>query len=137
MFASAVLLGLTDTRTVKKTCTLGTKATGRGARDALEPLDTFQAATFRSAVGLIGYIVLDRPDCQYAAKAVRKCYWRAYEARLDAKDASGHVWHTANSDGSIRRRMCLRNTWCAETRKSTTGAFEQFWAASHRIQLLD
>ena len=31
----------------------------------------FQAATFRSAVGLIGYIVLDRPECQYAAKTVR------------------------------------------------------------------
>ena len=56
----AVLLGLADTRAVTKTGTPGTKATGGGARDALEPLDTFQAATFRSAVGLIGYIVLDR-----------------------------------------------------------------------------
>ena len=67
----AVLLGLADTRAVTKTRTPGTKATGGGAPDALKPLDTFQAATFRSAVGLIGYIVLDRPDCQYAAKAVR------------------------------------------------------------------
>ena len=67
----AVLLGLTDTRAVTKTRTLGTKATGGGARDALERLDTFQAVTFRSAVGLIGDIVLDRPDCQYAAKTVR------------------------------------------------------------------
>ena len=67
----AVLLGLADTRVVTKTGTPGTKETGGGARDALEPLDTFQAATFRSAVGLIGYIVLDRPDCQYAAKALR------------------------------------------------------------------
>ena len=25
--------------------------------------DTFQAATFHSAMVLIGYIVLDRPDC--------------------------------------------------------------------------
>ena len=50
----AVLLGLTDTRAVTKTRTPGTKATGGGARDALESLDTFQAATFRSAVGLIG-----------------------------------------------------------------------------------
>ena len=66
-----VLLGLTDTRTVMMTRTPGTKATGGNARDALEQLDTFQAATFRSAVGLIGYIVLDRPECQYAAKTVR------------------------------------------------------------------
>ena len=36
----------------------------------LGPLDTIQAATFRSAVGLIGHIVLDRPDCQCAPKAV-------------------------------------------------------------------
>ena len=50
----SALLGLTDTRAVTKTRTPGTKATGGGARDALEPLDTFQAATFRSAVGLIG-----------------------------------------------------------------------------------
>ena len=67
----AVLLGLTDTRAVTKTRTPGTKATGGGARDALESLETFQAATFRSAVGLIEHIVLDRPDCQCAAKAVR------------------------------------------------------------------
>ena len=50
----AVLLGLTDTRSVMMTRTPGTKATGGNARDALEQLDTFQAATFRSAVGLIG-----------------------------------------------------------------------------------
>ena len=67
----AVSLGLTDTRSVMMTRTPGTKATGGNARDALELLDTFQAATFRSAVGLIGYIVLDRPECQYAAKTVR------------------------------------------------------------------
>ena len=60
----AVLLGLAHTRAVTKTRTPGTKATGGGARDALEPLDASQAATFRSAVGLIGFIVLDRPDCQ-------------------------------------------------------------------------
>ena len=41
----AVLLGLTDTRAATKTRTPGTKATGVGVRDALEPLDTFQAAT--------------------------------------------------------------------------------------------
>ena len=67
----AVLLGLTDTRSVMMTRTPGTKATCGNARNALEQLDTFQAATFRSAVGLIGYIVLDRPKCQYAAKTVR------------------------------------------------------------------
>ena len=49
-----VLLGYTDTRTVTKTRTGGTEATGEGARDALEPLDTFQAPTFHSAVGLSG-----------------------------------------------------------------------------------
>ena len=38
----AVLLGLTETRAVTKTRTPGMKATGGGARDALEPLDTFQ-----------------------------------------------------------------------------------------------
>ena len=67
----AVLLGLTDTRSVMVTRTPGTKATGGNARVALEQLDTFQAATFRSAVGLIGYIILDTPECQYAAKTVR------------------------------------------------------------------
>ena len=34
-------------------------------------MDTFQAVTFFSAVESFGYIVLDRPDCQYAAKSVR------------------------------------------------------------------
>ena len=67
----AVLLGLADTRAVTKTRTLRTKATGGGARDAQEPLGTFQAATSRTAVGVIGYIFLDRPDCLYAVNAVR------------------------------------------------------------------
>ena len=39
----------------------------QSAHCALIPL----AATFRSAVGLIGYTVLHRFDCQYAAEAVR------------------------------------------------------------------
>ena len=86
-----MLLGLTDTRCVMMTRTPGTKATGGNARDALEQLDTFQAATFRSAVGLIGYTVLDRPECQYAAKDGAKCHSRTYEPRLDADDASGQV----------------------------------------------
>ena len=60
----AVLLGLTDTRAVTQKRTLGTKAAGGGPRDAMDPLDIFQAATFRSVVRLIGYIVLDRPYCQ-------------------------------------------------------------------------
>ena len=49
-----------------------------------------------------------------------------------------------NSNGSIRRRTCLRSMWCLETqtagsesRRSTTGTFEQCGTASHRIQLLD
>ena len=57
-----MLLGLTDMRSVMMTRTPGTKATGGNARDALELLDTVQAATFRSVVGLIGHIVLDRPE---------------------------------------------------------------------------
>ena len=67
----AVLLGLVDTRAVK-TRTPKIKATDGGARDALEGLDTFQTATFRSVVELIGYL-------------------RAYEARLDASSPSGQV----------------------------------------------
>ena len=39
----AGLLGHTSNRAVTKTESPGTKATGSGARDALEPLDTFQA----------------------------------------------------------------------------------------------
>ena len=39
------LLGLTGDRT--KTKTPGTKATGSGARDALEPLNTSRAAVYR------------------------------------------------------------------------------------------
>ena len=50
--------------------TRGTPTTLSGARDVLEPLDTFQAAVCRTAVGIIGNIVLDRPDCQFAAKTV-------------------------------------------------------------------
>ena len=67
------------------TKTPGTKATGSGARGALEPLDTFQAAVCRTAVGMIGYTVLDRPDCQFEAKT------GAEEVRLDALYAASQV----------------------------------------------
>ena len=47
----AVLLALTDARAATKTRTTGTKASG-GARDFLEPLGTFQAATFHLSGGI-------------------------------------------------------------------------------------
>ena len=126
-----VQLGLTDTRAVTKTLTPGTKATGGGARDALEPLDTFQAATFRSAVGLVGYIVLDRPDCQYAAKAVRSA--TREPTKLDwmrlAKFLAAHSeleWlHQAQA---LPEKYVVYgdSDWAgSETRRRTTGAFEQ------------
>ena len=66
----AKLLGHTGDRAVTKTRTSEAKVTGSGARDALELSGTFQATGFRTAVGMFGHIVLDRPDCQFAAKAV-------------------------------------------------------------------
>ena len=86
----AVLLGLTDTRSVMMTRTPGTKATGGNARDALEQLDTFQAATFRSAVGLIGYIVRI-----YQAQDVPEKYLVFWRLRL------GRLGVTSEHDRSI------------------------------------
>ena len=130
----AELLGLTDTRAVTKTRTPGTKATGGGARDAQEPLEIFQAATFRSAVGLIGYIFLDRPDCQYAAKAVRSA--TTEPAKLDwmrmmrlakflvAHTELGWLYHAQDAPG--KHVVYGDSDWAgSETRRSTTGAFEQ------------
>ena len=131
----AVLLGITDTRSVMMTRTPGMKATGGNARDALEQLDTFHSATFRSAVGLIGYIVLDRVDCQYAAKTVRSAIREP--TNLDwmrmMRLANFLVSHS-DSNGSTRRRTCLRSMWCLETQtgqaRSHVGArqehFEQY-----------
>ena len=129
-----MLLGLTDTRAVTKTRTPGSKAFGGGARDALEPLDTFQAATFRSVVGLIEYIVLDRLDCQYAAKPV----WSATRehAKLDwmrpmrlAKFLVAHSeleWLHQAQDVPEKYVVCGDSGWAgSETERSTTGAFEQ------------
>ena len=141
----AVLLGLTDTRSVMMTRTPGTKATGGNARDALEQLDTFQAATFRFAVGLIGYIVLDRPECQYAAKTVRsatrdptKLDWMRM-MRL-AKFLVSHSeleWIYQAQDVPEKYVVFGDSDWAgSESRRSTTGAFETVWTASHRIQLL-
>ena len=130
----AVLLGLTDTRSVMMTRTPGTKATGVNARDALEQLDTFQAATFRSAVGLIGYIVLDRPECQYAAKTVRSATREA--TNLDwmrmmrlAKFLVSHSeleWIYQAQDVPEKYVVFGDSDWAgSESRRSTTGAFEQ------------
>ena len=66
-----------------------------------------------------------------------KCHSRAYESRLDADDASDKVPGVSN--GSIRRRTCLRSMWCLETQTGQARMREgaQPGTASHRIQLLD
>ena len=131
--ALAVLLGLTDTRAVTRTRTPGMKATGGGARDALEPLDIFQAATFRSAVVLIGYIVLDRPGCQYAGKAVRSAtrepskfdWMRMLRLAKFLVSHSEFEWFQAQ-DVPEKYVVCGDADWeGSETRRSTTGACEQ------------
>ena len=142
----AVLLGLADTRAVTKTRTPGTKATGGGARDALEPLDTFQAATFRSAVGLIGYIVLDRPDCQCSAKVVRSA--TRGPAKLDwmrmmrlAKFLVAHSeleWLHQAQDVPEKYVVYGDSDWAgSENAKEHNLRIRTAWTASHRIQLLD
>ena len=145
----AVLLGLTDTRSVM-TRTPGTKATGGNARDALEQLDTFQAATFRSAVGLIGYIVLDRPDCQYAAKAVRsatgertKLDWMRMRLAKFLVSHSELEWIYQAQDVPEKYVVFGDSDWAgSESRRSTTGALNSMdcipsnSAARHSTSLL-
>ena len=130
----AVLLGLTDTR-VTKTRTPGTKATGGDAGDALEPLDTIHAATFRSAVGLIGYIVPDRLDCQHAAKAVRsatrdptKLDWMRMMRLAKIQVARSELgWLYQAQDVPEKYVVYGDSGWAgSETRRTTTGACEQF-----------
>ena len=108
------------------TRTPGTTATGGNARDALEQLDTFQAATFRSAVGLIGYIVLDRPDCQYAAKTVRSA--TREPTNLDwMRMMCLAKFLVSHSDVPEKYVVFGDSEWAgSESRRSTTGAFEQY-----------
>ena len=85
----AQFLGHTGDRAVTQTKTPGTNATGSGARDALEPLDTFQAAVYRTAAGMIGHIVQTRlPVCSENSDELDA---RAEEARLDELSAVGYV----------------------------------------------
>ena len=131
----AVLLGLTDTRSVMVTRTPGTKATGGNARDALEQLDTFQAATFRSAVGLIGYIILDTPECQYAAKTVRSAnrestnldWMRMMRLTKFLVSHSELEWIYQAQDVPEKYVVFGDSDWAgSESRRSTTGVFEQY-----------
>ena len=77
-----------------QTRTPGTKATDGGARDALEPL-----------VLLIGSTLMDRLDCQYAAKAVRNA----------TRELAKLVAHS---------ELGLRSTWCTETQTGQTRIHE-------------
>ena len=79
------------------------KAIGGGDRDALEPLDTFQAATFRSAVGVIGYIVLERRDCKCAAKVVRSATRKP--TMLDGMRTFVARWEQASTVGGHSTEM--------------------------------
>ena len=96
--------------------------------------DAFQPATFRSAVGLIGYIVLDRPDCRYAAKAVRSA--TRQPMKLDwmrmmrlAKFLVAHSvlgWLHQARDMTEKCVVHEDSDWAgSDIRRSTTGAFEQ------------
>ena len=89
--ALAKLHGDTGDRSVTKTRTPGTKATGSGARDAPEPLDTFQAAGYRTAVGMIGCIVLDRATLPVCSESGDERDARTEEARMDALQKAGQV----------------------------------------------
>ena len=132
-----MFLGLTDTRAVTKTRTPGTKATGGGARDALEQLDASQTATFRLAVGLIVYIVLDRPDCQYAAKAVRsatteptKLDWMRMmrvAMFLVAHNELERLYH--EQDVPEKYVVCGDSDW-ADSETATTTGVRRAWVAS-------
>ena len=86
--------------------TPGTKATDGGARDALEPL-----------VVLIGSTLLERLDCQYAAKAVRSA--TREPAKLDwirmLRLAKFLVAHS---------ELGLRSTRCTETQTGQTRIHE-------------
>ena len=117
------------------TRTTGAKATGGNARDALEQLDTFQAATFRSAVGLIGYIFLDRPECQYAAKTVRsatqeptKLNWMRMMRLAKFLVSHSEVGWVYQAQGVPEKYVVFGDSdWAgSESRRSTTGAFEQY-----------
>ena len=60
-------LGLSDAKPAE---TPGSKATGKNARDAAEPLPASEAKVFQSVAGLVNFIAVDRPDIQFAVKGV-------------------------------------------------------------------
>ena len=131
----AVLLELTDTRAVIKTRTAGTKETDGGARDVLEPLETFQAAIFPPAVGLIGSSRTDLIASMRLLESLRS------STGCECCVRPSSWWPTANSNGSIRRRdvpvksmVYGESDWTGlDSQRSTTGDFEQF--VQHPIEL--
>ena len=108
-------------------------STRGNARDALEQLDTFLAATFRSDVGLIGYIVLDRPECQYAAKTVRSV--TREPTNLDWMRMMRLAKFLVSHSEVPEKYVVFGNSdWAgSESRRSTTGAFEQY--GLHHIEI--
>ena len=91
---------------------------------------TFQAATFR----LIGYIVLDRPDGQYAAKAVRsatreptKLDWMRMLRLAKFLVAHSELERLYQAQNVLEKYVVYGDSdWAgSDTRRSTTGAFEQ------------
>ena len=139
----AVVLGLTDTRSVMMSRTPGTKATGGNARDALEQLHTFQAATF-PICGRVDWI--HRPGQTWLPVTVRSA--TREPTKLDwmrmmrlAKFLVSHSeleWIYQAQDVPEKYVVFGDSDWAgSESRRSTTGAFEQYGTASHRIQLLD
>ena len=70
-----------------------------------EMLDADQAATFRSGLGLVLYLAMDRPDIQFAVKALS-----SHMARPSVKTFSA-VKHLASYlDGSADDGLFLQNS---------------------------
>ena len=61
------LLGVGDS---KPAGTPGSKATGKGLRDALEPLEGPEAKLFQCVAGLVNFVAVDRPDVQFSVKVI-------------------------------------------------------------------
>ena len=128
------VMGLENDRAVTKvTKTPGTKATGASARDALELVNDCEAGTYKTAVGMIGYIVLDRPECQYSAKEVmsmvrgpRKLDWMRL-VRM-TKFLASHPeleWVFEAQDMPTKFVVYGDSDWAGgESRRSTSGTAE-------------
>ena len=109
---AATTLQLTGRKTECKTAdTPGTKSTGAALRDGDQKLGGNDTAVFRSALGSVMYVALDRPEILYSIKTVASFMQSPKSAMVKLKRLVRYLSGVLPGPNGLTPSRLCRSTW--------------------------